>query len=153
MNKKIFLTLFVMFSVALILSGCAKTTQKQTQDNKQNNFSTSTKMFGNSSSTMMNIGADGTMIDLEIGKKITVMGSGNADGSINAQNIFIGEIPRMSRPSSTLENVNIDKDKQQEEGFDRNGGRKRVSERPGRNDAILHRRHQTAQVYMESPEL
>ncbi len=103
MRKYFFLILF--FALVLTVAGCAKKQgvtndnigkrNLQTEQNRQRN--------GFASSTWQNLGEKGGVKDLDLGEKITVMGSTNQDGSINASRIMLGEMPKMERPNTTSE--------------------------------------------------
>lgn len=73
----------------VFISGCGQTnTAAHNNTNKNglprgNNASSTEKMF--------NAGAKATLADLVVGKKVTVVGTANSDGTVSAKRIMIGE--------------------------------------------------------------
>jgi hypothetical protein len=117
MNKKIFFV-FILLVSTIIFSGCGvKKENNFIMNEGKNNFGngqnrgTGQGMF--TSSTWQNVGEKGNIEDLKLGEKIMIMGATNQDGSINANRIMIGEMPKIERPSTTLEQI---REKQEEEG-------------------------------------
>ncbi len=117
MNKKIFFVSILLVST-IIFSGCGLKKENNFKMNEgKNNFGngqnrgTGQGMF--TSSTWQNLGEKGNIEDLKLGEKIMVMGSINQDGSVNANRIMVGEMPKIERPSTTLEQI---RERQEEEG-------------------------------------
>jgi len=89
---------FIICSMAifsLFIAGCSsvpvtnKIGNGQVSNNKMADFNSSTERFLNNSVTS-------TVSDLLVGKKVMVMGTTNADGTINASQIIMGEFPTSS---------------------------------------------------------
>ncbi len=109
MNKKIFFVSILLVGT-IIFSGCGlkKENNFKMKEGKNNfgngqNRGSGQGMFA--SSTWQNLGEKGSVEDLTLGEKIMVMGSANQDGSINANRIMIGEMPKFERPSTTSDQI------------------------------------------------
>ncbi|MCX6782011.1 MAG: hypothetical protein NTW66_02765 [Candidatus Magasanikbacteria bacterium] len=88
-----YIIIFIIFSaMALIATGCAvKNSANQKNGNAEPNASQGE--MNASGTERMNFGTPASIQDLAIGKKITVMGTTNSDGTISATRIMIGEMP------------------------------------------------------------
>ena len=105
MNKKIFFISLVLVSV-MIFSGCGIKKEKTVENGRVNFGQNQNGMRGGfNTTTFKQMGDKGAVSDLQIGKKVTVTGASNTDGSVNASRIMIGEMPKFERPSSTPERV------------------------------------------------
>ncbi|HOX61082.1 MAG TPA: hypothetical protein PLV72_03695 [Candidatus Magasanikbacteria bacterium] len=100
MKKYIFAS--ALLGMTIILGGCATTAQKTDITNQKSLFRNSDEMASSTRRMMLGL-PKGTMSDLTIGKKITIMGKTNSDGTILADRILIGEwkMPSFGTNSST----------------------------------------------------
>ncbi len=87
--RKTIIIIAIFSAVALIATGCAV---KNAPDRKNSN-ALGQNNEGVSTTMKINFGTPASIQDLKIGKKITVMGTSNADGTVSATNIIIGEMP------------------------------------------------------------
>lgn len=93
MKRKYIIFVFI-FAAVLVMTGCASKNSTAQNGNQPDGFGRGEQ---NASGTpKMNFGTPASVGDLTIGKKITVIGATNADGTINATSIIIGEMPRFS---------------------------------------------------------
>jgi hypothetical protein len=94
--KKYSLVFALLTAFILVVSGCAV---KNANDTKAVNSADNNNRWGDTASgTMrMNFGTPATKADLAIGKKVSVFGTSNADGTVNATQIVIGEMPMFGR--------------------------------------------------------
>ncbi|MDD2758364.1 MAG: hypothetical protein PHD72_03265 [Patescibacteria group bacterium] len=87
-----YIIIFLIFSaVALVATGCAVENSKNQNGNfppRQNNGDRSSSSTGR-----VNFGTPTSIEYLAVGKKITIMGTTNADGTVSALNIMLGEMP------------------------------------------------------------
>ncbi len=74
----------------IFISGCGQAnTIPQNGGANKNNFPRSNS--ASSTEKFFNMGTKATLADLVVGKKITVMGTTNSDGTVSAKRIMIGE--------------------------------------------------------------
>lgn len=94
--KKYYLILILFTAFVLVESGCAI---KKANDAKAVNSTDNNNRRGDmASGTMqMNFGTPATIADLAIGKKVTIFGASNTDGTVNATRIVVGEMPMFGR--------------------------------------------------------
>lgn len=82
---------FLVIAGALIMAGCGSNgvSEQNKNESRQNGWG-----GRNASSTGgMNFGIPAAVSDLAVGKKVVITGTANADGSISASRIMIGEMP------------------------------------------------------------
>jgi len=105
MNKKIFFVSILLVST-IIFSGCGVKKENTIDTGKGKlNVNQNGDRTGFNTSTFKQVGEKGEITDLQIGKKVTVMGASNSDSSINASRVMIGEMPIMERSSATPERI------------------------------------------------
>lgn len=98
--KKYFLAFALLTALTLVVSGCAV---KNAQDASAVNSADKNNRRGDfASGTMkMNFGEPATKADLAVGKKVTVFGKTNTDGTVIATRIVIGDMPMFGRGFAT----------------------------------------------------
>lgn len=98
--KKYFLAFALLTALTLVVSGCAV---KDAQDASAVNSTDKNNRRGDfASGTMkMNFGEPATKADLAAGKKVSVFGKTNTDGTVIATRIVIGDMPMFGRGFAT----------------------------------------------------
>jgi len=103
--KKIGALTFLIGGLVFV-AGCGKTNTNTVNSERKGNGNF--QRGQNASSTQnfpMMSGVTATTTDLVVGKMITVMGTTNSDGSVNATRIMIGEMPRDPNMGTSTPNV------------------------------------------------
>lgn len=111
MHKKIILVVTgCVFS--LIIAGCGTKIVEETNSSPEPEM----KAIGAATSTMpQDNRVKGGLADLAVGKKVMVIGTSNTDGSVNAKQIMLGEMPNFgtARFASSTRQRNLQADGQQ----------------------------------------